>query len=263
MLWFGFSLNELSKFGPVDSMTVTLRMFPIGVVSITRTRKKLGLKLCTDEPFGVAAESPGHMHGNECFPSHSARQAVCGWSDAWSWRWRWRWRLTLILHSCISIMTSQAKADQNLRGSGRRVTRAKKQPAEAVSLTALWCTRNGKKDRKKRKESDDNDNNDNNSAAKKRNQCCHTLFFIFVKIKNKYQVTLQTHTDTKTWQSCTKITSKELNTQRHMCTSAMRHKQTQSEEKINTVVPSLSSASFTLHSLNAETQPALCDITNG
>lgn len=28
--------------------------------------------------------------------------------------------LTLILQSCISIMTSQPKADQNLRGSGRR-----------------------------------------------------------------------------------------------------------------------------------------------
>lgn len=43
--------------------------------------------------------------------------------------------LTLILQSCISIMTSQPKADQNLRevgGEGRWVTN-QKQKAEAVN----------------------------------------------------------------------------------------------------------------------------------
>lgn len=53
-------------------------------------------------------------------------------SDGWCQAGKWR--LTLILQSCISIMTSQPKADQNLRevGEGCCVTNHRNNKQEAV-----------------------------------------------------------------------------------------------------------------------------------
>lgn len=96
-------------------------------------------------------------------------------------------------------MTSEAKADQNLRGSGRSVTRAEKQPAEAVRAVRM----ERKTEKKKRKQQQQQ-----HCSQKEKTVSTHFVFFffIFVKIKNNYcsieaqmghkdKVTLQTHTD--------------------------------------------------------------------